>query len=60
MDGSAVKIEGNEQTTEKTEFKMSVGFIGNIEQFSFTDNDLEEYIDRVEQSFLVNKVEETL
>lgn len=39
---------------------MSFGYVGNIEQFSFIENDLEEYIDRVEQSFLVNKVEETL
>lgn len=48
------------QATEKIEQKMSVGYVGNIEQFSFNDNDLEEYLDRAEQSFLVNKVEETL
>lgn len=39
---------------------MSTGFIGNIEQFSFVENDLEEYLDRIEQLFLVNKVEEIL
>lgn len=39
---------------------MSLGYIGNIEQFSFVENDLDEYLDIIEQSFLVNKVEETL
>lgn len=48
------------EETEKVTYKMSVGYVGNIEQFSFTENDLEEYLDRVEQSFLVNKIEDEL
>lgn len=31
-----------------------------IKLLSFADNELEEYLDRIEQSFLVNKVEEGL